>query len=223
MKTVKLPIVALFVLLTLPLHAQRMNNAYTFSTGVDSTLWIDIDSLADTLVGDTTVTLSGLYDTTTYSGTLQSVCPSGTSNPVAFSFTTAISPAHAPLFSCNFEADDAMDVWEQRWVTSDGGTWLRVSDNTRPVGNRWTARCQSGSLNPTNTWLITPNITLPADADGYFLRWKQRVVDNMGFNPTFEVRLAAATDTIADGAPTSAYSTILFTSTNLKTNTGTSS
>ena len=50
MKTVKLPIVALFVLLTLPLHAQRMNNAYTFSTGVDSTLWIDIDSLADTLV-----------------------------------------------------------------------------------------------------------------------------------------------------------------------------
>lgn len=171
------------------------------------------DADIDSLVSDTTVTLSGLYDTTTYSGTLQSVCPSGTSNSVAFSFTTAISPAHAPLFSCNFEASDAIDVWEQRWVTSDGGTWSRVSDNTRPVGNRWTARCQSGSLNPTNTWLIMPNITLPADADGYFLRWKQRVVDNMGFNPTFDVRLAAATDTIADGAPTSAYSTILFTMT----------
>ncbi len=169
------------------------------------------DADIDTLVSDTTVTLSGLYDTTTYNGTLQSVCPSGTSNSVAFIFTTTMSPAHVPLFSCNFEAADAMNVWEQRWVTSDGGTWLRVSDNTRPVGNRWTARCQSGSLNPTNTWLITPNITLPADADGYFLRWKQRVVDNMGFNPTFEVRLAAAADTIANGAPTSAYSTVLFT------------
>ena len=167
----------------------------------------------DTLVSDTTVTLMGLYDTTTYSGTLQSVCPSGTSNPVAFSFTSAMSPAHVPLFSCNFEASDAMSVWEQRWVTSGGGTWSRVSDNTRPVGNRWTARCQSGSLNPTNTWLITPNITLPADASGYYLRWKQRVVDNYGLYPTFEVRLASATDTIADGAPTSAYSTVLFTKT----------
>ena len=171
------------------------------------------DADMDTLVGDTAVILSGLYDTTTYSGTLQTVCPSDTSQPVAFSFATTISPAHTPLFSCDFEAADAMNVWEQRWVASGGGTWSRVSDNTRPVGNRWTARCQSGSLNSTNTWLITPNITLPADASGYYLRWKQRLVNNYSIYPTIEVRLAAATDTIADGAPTSTYSTILYTKT----------
>lgn len=170
------------------------------------------DADIDSLVFDTTVTLSGLYDTTTYSGTLQTVCPSDTSHPVVFSFTTSISPAHTPLFSCNFEAIDAMSAWEQRWVRSGGGTWSRVSDNTRPVGNRWTARCQSGSLNPTNTWLITPNIAMPADADGCYLRWKQRVV-NRYTNPTFEVRLAASADTIADGSPTSAYSTMLYTQT----------
>ena len=120
-----------------------------------------------------------------------------------------------PLFSCDFEAADAIHVWSQRWVTADGGTWTRVSDNTRPVGKRKIARCKSGSHNPTNTWLITPNITLPADANGYYLRWKYRVVNNLGTQSTstFKVRLAAAPDTIADGAPTSAYSTVLYTKT----------
>ena len=171
------------------------------------------DAGIDTLVTATTITLSGLYDTTTYSGTLQTVCSNDTSHSVSFSFSTAISPAHTPLFSCDFEVSDAMNVWEQRWVTFGGGSWSRVSDNTRPIGNRWTVRCHSGSDNRTNTWLITPNITLPADANGYYLRWKQRVYDEWHSNPIFEVRLAAAADTIADGAPTSAYSTILYTKT----------
>ncbi len=171
------------------------------------------DAGIDTIVGDTTITLSGLYDTTTYNGTIQTVCPNDTSHSVTFSFITAINPTHTPLFSCDFEAVDAMSVWEQRWVRSGGGTWSRVSDNTRPTGKRQTARCQSGSLNPTNTWLITPNITLPTDANGYYLRWKQRLVNNYSIYPTIEVRIAASADTIANGAPTSAYSTVLYTKT----------
>ena len=126
---------------------------------------------------------------------------------------TTIIPDQTPLFSCDFEASDAMNIWEQRWVRSGGGTWSRVTDSKRPVGKRQTAQCKSGSLNPTNTWLITPNITLPADADGYYLRWMHRLVRGGSTSPTIEVRLAASADTIADGAPTSDYSTVLYTKT----------
>ena len=122
---------------------------------------------------------------------------------------TTIIPDQTPLFSCDFEASDAMNVWEQRKVKPHGGTWSRVSD----IGNRWTARCKSRLQNSTHTWIISPNITLPADADGYYLRWMHRLVRDGSLKPTIEVRLAAAADTIADGAPTSDYSTVLYTKT----------
>ena len=128
----------------------------------------------------------GFNPSTTYQGSVQSVCGDRTSfRTRAFQFTTGCGPV-------------VRLPWKDVFTNATAACW----DNTQSTGTTqqwlWRNNYMEGRsrLGQTyNEWLVSPILTLPDD-EGIMLRWRYKASQRNGVAPTVDVRVAPCT---ADG------------------------
>lgn len=162
------------------------------SAGID-TIWPMADSY---------FFLGGGFDpTTTYYGTVQSVCDSGRTSyrTRQFQFTTGCGPVIRLPWSEDFGTSTTTACWDVSQYTSTNTKWRRV-------GSAMRGGAASSTATPFNEHMVSPVFLLP-DSDGIFLSWDYKSEEFVKA-PHVEVRIVPCA---ADGTVSSGVWTTLLT------------
>lgn len=129
------------------------------------------------------LSLGGVFNpTTTYNGTVQSICANGRTSyrTRAFSFSTGCGVVHYLPWSADFQTADATNCWDATRYTATGNRWRHANYNMS---------CAGGGLQTYDEWLVSPAFVLP-DSDGITLQWDYKTTLINGIAPTVDVRVA---------------------------------
>lgn len=120
--------------------------------------------------------------TTTYNGTVQSICANGRTSyrTRAFSFSTGCGVVHYLPWSADFQTAAATNCWDATRYTATGNRWRHANYNMS---------CAGGGLQTYDEWLVSPAFVLP-DSDGITLQWNYKTTMINGIAPTVDVRVA---------------------------------
>ncbi|MBR4505752.1 MAG: choice-of-anchor J domain-containing protein, partial [Bacteroidales bacterium] len=159
----------------------------------------------NTILTDTFICIVGMLNsTTTYNGTLQTMCADGSESyrTRAFNFTTGCGTIHQMPWTDDFQLTATDNCW-QKPQTASARRWRRQS-----TGNGYVMRVPNGgSSSVYNEWLVSPPLVLP-DTVGLTLGWWYKSSQNGNdMDPQVKVRLLVC-DTSDDIDTSAAWVTL---------------